>query len=510
MDKKRISLIAKISIVVAVFMLGAGAGAYHFFARDLPGTARLENLEPSLKTQVYADDGSLIGELYAQNRMLIPLADIPAHLTDALIATEDRKFYSHWGVDIFGIIRAAMRNIAAGEIVEGASTITQQLARNLFVMFDVSISRKLKEAILAAKIERTYSKDEILEMYLNQIYFGAGAYGVEAAAREFFGKGVTELTIGESAMLVGLAKNPRDYSPHYHLDRAIMRRNIVLKAMVDYGVLDQADADTIAVSEVIIAQESSKGPFAAYFLEHVRRDLERKYGADRIYHDGLQVQTTLDPHLQRIAEDSLEARIVQIENTHRYDQTRQSYEALLDSTDAGRPEYLQSAAVAIDVQTGYVRVMIGGRNFKHSNWNRAVQAARQPGSAFKPFIFVAALENGYTPADIVLDAPIVLDLPNGDVWKPNNFSECLLAGARHIRGDVVGIDQCVRLNGIRGCPRRTTVYQEGPRSQWKSARGKRDIPRRSIEPTDELYDHQHAGERHERRHRCWRAFDAVR
>jgi penicillin-binding protein 1A len=423
MDKKRISLIAKISIAVAVFVLGSAVGTYHFFARDLPSTARLENFEPSLKTQVHADDGSLIGELYEQNRVLIPLEGIPPHLTQAFVAVEDRKFYSHWGVDVFGILRATVKNVIAGEIVQGASTITQQLARNLFVMFDVSISRKIKEAILATKIERTYSKDEILEMYLNQIYFGAGAYGVEAAAREFFGKGVGDLTVGESALLAGLAKNPRDYSPHYHIDRSKMRRAIVLKAMVDYGVLESAEADSIAASEVVIANEDSKGPFAAYFLEHVRRYLEGKYGADRIYHDGLQVYTTLDPYLQRIAEDSLEARLVQIENTHKYDQTRETYEALLDSTDAGRPEYLQSAAIALDVQTGYIRVMVGGRNFKHSNWNRAVQATRQPGSAFKPFIYISALENGYTPADVVLDAPIVLDLPNGDVWKPNNFSK---------------------------------------------------------------------------------------
>jgi penicillin-binding protein 1A len=255
MDKKRISLIAKISIAVAVFVLGSAVGTYHFFARDLPSTARLENFEPSLKTQVHADDGSLIGELYEQNRVLIPLEGIPPHLTQAFVAVEDRKFYSHWGVDVFGILRATVKNVIAGEIVQGASTITQQLARNLFVMFDVSISRKIKEAILATKIERTYSKDEILEMYLNQIYFGAGAYGVEAAAREFFGKGVGDLTVGESALLAGLAKNPRDYSPHYHIDRSKMRRAIVLKAMVDYGVLESAEADSIAASEVVIANE---------------------------------------------------------------------------------------------------------------------------------------------------------------------------------------------------------------------------------------------------------------
>lgn len=424
MDFKRIPNATKVVIAVLVFGLGGAFGAYHFFARDLPSTARLENFEPSLKTQVFADDGSLIGELYEQNRVLIPLDEMPPYLIDAIISVEDRKFYNHWGVDMFGIFRALVKNIIAGEIVQGASTITQQLARNLFVMFDVSISRKLKEVILALKIERTYSKDEILEMYLNQIYFGSGAYGVEAASREFFDKSVRDLTIGEATLLAGLPKNPRDYSPLYHLDRAMKRREAVIESMVDNHKLDRALADSLMVEPIQVATESSKGPFAAYFLEHVRQYLEQKYGAERIYHDGLQVHTTLDPYLQSVAEDSLESHMIQIESTHHYEQTRADYESLLVDNEPppGPPRYVQSAAVAIDVQTGYIRAMVGGRNFKHSNFNRAVQAQRQPGSAFKPFIYISALENGYTPADIVLDAPIVLDLPNGDVWKPHNFS----------------------------------------------------------------------------------------
>lgn len=409
-------------LVAVVFFLGAIVGTYRYFARDLPSTERLESFEPSVKTRVLAADDSVIGELYEQNRVLIPLEQIPTHLIDAIISVEDRKFYSHWGIDMFGIARALMKNILAGRVVQGASTITQQLARNLFVMFDISLSRKIKEGILALKIERAYSKDEILEMYLNQIYFGSGAYGVEAAAREFFDKSVTELTVSEAALLAGLPKNPRDYSPHYHLDRAIARRAVVLKAMVDSGKLSRAMADSASVRDVLVASEGSKAPFGAYFLEYVRRYLERKYGADRIYHDGLTVHTTLDPYLQRVAEDSMETHLLRIEDDHHYEQTAATYEELREEGDAGRPQYLQSAVVAIEPQTGYIKVMVGGRNFKHSSFNRSVQAKRQPGSAFKPFIFLTALKNGYTPADIVLDAPIVLDLPNGDVWKPHNFS----------------------------------------------------------------------------------------
>ena len=421
--KKRLKTVARISLVLLVFLLGAALGVYRYFSRDLPGTARLENLEPQLKTQVLAADSSLVGEFYEQTRVLLRLEDNPDHVRDAIIAVEDRKFDSHWGVDALGLVRAALANLRAGRIVEGASTITQQLARNLFTMFDVSMSRKIKEAILALKIERVYSKDEILEMYLNQINFGSGAYGIEAAAREYFGKSARDLTLGESALLAGLPRNPRDYSPHYNLERALHRRAVVLRAMADTGKISRAVADSVAASPVKIGKTSKGRRFAGYFLEHVRQYLEAKYGADRIYHDGLTVYTTLDADLQRIAEDSLESHIARLESEQGYAQTKASYEAAIEGGADVPLEYVQGAVIAIEPQTGYIRAMVGGRSYSQSKWNRAVQAKRQPGSAFKPFIYLAAIENGYTPADIILDAPIVLDLPNGDVYKPNNFSE---------------------------------------------------------------------------------------
>jgi penicillin-binding protein 1A len=421
--RKRLRIVAKISLAVFIFMLGAAVGIYQYFARDLPGMDRLENIEPSVKTQVFAQDSSLVGEFYVQNRALVPLEAIPQEFKDAVIAVEDRRFYSHWGVDGVGLLRAVFANLRAGRIVEGASTITQQLARNLFTMFDVSITRKIKEAILALRIEGAYSKDEILEMYLNQINFGSGAYGVESAARQYFGKSATELTLGESALLAGLPQNPRDYSPYYHLDRALQRRAVVLDAMVASGKLDRAVADSVAASPIKIGEADHGEKFAAYFLEYVRQYLESRYGADRIYHDGLKVYTTLDPVLQRVAEDSLESHLAEIEKERGYPQTKESYRAAIDKGEEPPLEYIEGAVVAIEPQTGYIRAMVGGRSFKDSKWNRAVQAKRQPGSAFKPFIYVAALENGYTPADIVLDAPIVLDMPNGDVYKPQNYTE---------------------------------------------------------------------------------------
>jgi penicillin-binding protein 1A len=427
MEKKTVFTVLRIVAIAFLFLAGSTYGAYRFFSRDLPSTARLETIQPSLKTQVFAADSSLIGEFFEQNRALVPLEDIPDCLKNAIIAIEDRKFYSHWGVDIFGITRALFKDLIAGRIVQGASTITQQLARNLFLTFEVTVNRKIKETVLALKIERTYSKDEILEMYLNQIYFGSGAYGVQAAARYFFAKDARDLTIGEAALLAGLLKNPRDYSPVNHLDTALQRRAVVLDAMAECGMIGRDEAEKVKSEPVVLATDNERDKtFAPYFLEYVRRYLESKYTAERIYHDGLKVYTTLDPYLQHVAEDSMESHIESLEASHHYKETLKSYEEKLKNGYTDPPDYLQAAVIALESNTGYIRVMIGGRNFAHSQWNCAVQAQRQPGSSFKPFVYIAAIENGYTPADLVLDAPIVLDLPNGDVYKPQNYSETFL------------------------------------------------------------------------------------
>jgi penicillin-binding protein 1A len=408
-----------------VVFAGASFGAYRYFSADLPSTARLEMIEPTLKTQVLGADSSVVGEFFIEDRALVALEDLPPFVPGAFLAIEDRKFYTHWGVDLFGIARAVISNVRHGRRVQGGSTITQQLARNLFDMFENTLTRKIKEALLATRIERAYSKDEILEMYLNQIYFGSGAHGIEAAAQVFFGKHAKELDVGEATLLAGLPKNPRDYSPINHLDRALQRRSVVLEAMVDTDRLSRAEADSLDAAKVNVRPgRVGQSEFAAYFLEEVRQYLEDRYGADRIYRDGLKVYTGLDPLLQRAAEDSMEAHLSRIERAKGYAETKARYEKeLAGDHDPGEPGYLQGAVVAIDIETGLVRALVGGRSFKHSKFDRAVQARRQPGSAFKPFVFVAALENGYTPADILLDAPIVLDLPNGDVWKPQNYSE---------------------------------------------------------------------------------------
>ncbi len=425
MKRRRLSIILKVFLIIGIFLFGALFAAYRYFSIDLPSTARLEMIEPSLKTQIFAEDGSIIGEFYEQDRALVPYEEIPDYMFDAVVAVEDRKFYSHWGVDIFGVARALLADIRERKIVQGASTITQQLARTILNRFDQSLSRKIKEVLLALKIERLYSKEEILELYLNHIYFGSGSHGVEAASRNIFGKSARDLTLGEATLIAGLPQSPVRLSPFYNLEEVLQRRKVVLDAMVDCGMLTKEVADSVAESPVTLARTSDEDKSAAYFIEYVRQYLEGKYGADRIYHDGLKVYTTLDPFLQKVAEDSMEAQVRRLEESHAYPQTKASYEALLASaeSDVGPPDYLQSAVIALEVQTGYIRVMVGGRSYKHSKFNRAVQARRQPGSAFKPFVYLAAIENGYTPADIVLDAPIVLELPHGDVWKPRNFTQ---------------------------------------------------------------------------------------
>ncbi|HEU4365673.1 MAG TPA: transglycosylase domain-containing protein, partial [Candidatus Krumholzibacteria bacterium] len=332
-------------LLLAVVVLGAGVAfsAYRYFARDLPSTSRLEMIEPTLKTQVFGADSSVIGQFFVEDRALVPLEELPPYLVDAFISVEDRKFYSHWGVDLFGIARAVLTNLRRGQRVQGGSTITQQLGRNLFDMFEDTLTRKIKEALLATRIERAYSKDEILEMYLNQIYFGGGAHGVEAAAQTFFGKRAKDLTIGEATMIAGLPKNPRDYSPINHLERAMQRRDLVLTAMVETGKLERAEADSISAEPVTVRPGTpGQSEFAAYFLEEVRQYLEERYGSDRIYRDGLKVYTGIDPVLQRAAEDSMEAQLRRMERFRGFRETRARFQDQVAKGEAAAtPAYLQ-------------------------------------------------------------------------------------------------------------------------------------------------------------------------
>src|SRR5712664_83440 len=351
----------------------------------LPSVAQLETFDASEGTKVYDDNDELITEFHVERRIFVPLAQIPKALRDAIIATEDARFYSHHGVDPTGIARAVYQNFRRGRIVEGGSTITQQLAKVLFLTPDKSLERKLKEAVLALELERRYSKDRILEMYLNQIYFGHGAFGVEAASRTFFGKGVSELSPGECALLAGLPKAPATYSPFDHPDAAKRRRSIVLTRMVDTGAIRADQAKRLGESALSLVPPERRRTTGQYYLEYVQQYLEAQYGPDLVFKGGLHVYTTLSPAMQLKAEAALREGL----------RTLETRRASLDGKDAPAPERPEGALLALEPQTGYIRAMVGGYDFFKSEFNRAVQARRQPGSAFKPFVYIAALESGF-------------------------------------------------------------------------------------------------------------------
>ncbi len=395
------------SLAVALVVGVAALWAFTILPRSLPSVTALETFQPLAGTKVYDDNDEIITELHVERRIFVPLAHIPQTLRDAVIATEDRRFYSHFGVDPIGIARAVWQNYRRGRIVEGGSTITQQLTKVLFLTPDKSLERKIKEAVLALELERRYSKDRILEMYLNQVYFGNGAYGVEAAARTYFGKSVGELSVRDAALLAGLPRAPSSYSPFEHGEAARRRREIVLRRMVEYGVLPDAEAKRLARTDLGLIPPERRRTTGQYFLEYVQQTLEAKYGADMVFKGGLNVYTTLNPTMQLAAEQAL----------------RDGLKALEGRTAKNKPaEHPEGAIVTIEPQTGYVRAMVGGYDFFRSEFNRAVQARRQPGSAFKPFVYIAALEAGFTPASRVEDAPVSYAVgPNGQAWKPDNY-----------------------------------------------------------------------------------------
>ena len=403
--------------LVLTLVTGLGVAASAFWVLtilpgSLPSVSQLERFDASEGTKVYDDNDELITEFHVERRIFVPLDQIPKALRDAIIATEDARFYSHYGVDPMGIARAVYQNFRRGRIVEGGSTITQQLAKVLFLTPDKSLERKLKEAVMALELERRYSKDRIIEMYLNQIYFGHGAFGVEAAARTFFGKPVTELSLAEATLLAGLPKAPSTYSPFEHPEAAKRRRATVLARMVDVGTLPAPQAKKVADTALGLIPPERRRTTGQYYLEYVQQQLEAQYGADLVFKGGLQVYTTLSPVMQVKAERALREGLKALES-------RRVAAAKDTGAAAERPE---GALLTIDPQTGYIKAMVGGYDFFKSEFNRAVQARRQPGSAFKAFVYLSALESGQTPASVVDDSPIEFPVGrNGNPWKPENY-----------------------------------------------------------------------------------------
>jgi penicillin-binding protein 1A len=398
-----------LALILALCM-GAAMGAFLALIEDLPQIRALEDFKPSAVTRIYSVDGTLLTELFTEKRDPVPLSAIPQELKQALIAIEDRKFYTHSGVDLKGILRAVVHDIQAGGFVEGASTITQQLAKTLFLTPRKNLIRKLREAILAFQLERRYTKDELLELYLNQVYFGSGAYGVESAARIFFGKSATGLSLSQCALIAGMPKAPSRYSPLVDPKLAISRRNVVLRQMQATGLIDEATCRMAIAEPLALADRNEPQNNAPYFLDYIKTDLEATIGAGLLYKGGLRVYTTLSYPLQKAAEQAVNSGLLSLE--------------MRMASDVQQAAHPQGALVALDAKTGGILALVGGRDYRQSNFNRATAGMRQPGSAFKPIIYAYAIENGFAQNKTLLDAPVVFKgALNGEDWQPLNFSK---------------------------------------------------------------------------------------
>jgi penicillin-binding protein 1A len=510
----RIIVVTALSLAGILFLIGVGYVAY--LMATLPKVDRLADYKPPIVSQVFSDDGSLIGEFYLERRTVVPVDKIPRRLIQAFVAAEDANFYQHRGIDYLGIVRAAVKNLLSLRKKEGASTITQQVAKSMLLTPEKKFSRKFKEAILATRMEKKLSKDEILYIYLNQIYLGAGAYGVQLAAETYFGKNVENLNLAEMAMLAGLPKAPNTYSPIKHLAKARERQAYVLERMVKEGFITEAEADHARSFTIVIRPlKKVNSEQSAYFLEHLRIQLEEKYGEERLYKQGLKIYTTMNAEMQKGAFDAVVNGLKAVDKRQGYrgplkylgqeeveDFCRKVEEgidtaalkqgetypgvvigvppassevavrvgdrlgtlsrknmawagklnllasygkptgkekaltlgAVIDvvvvSPDINKngavfaleqePE-AQAALVAVDPRTGAVKALVGGYNFRKSQFNRALQAKRNPGSAFKPIIYAAALDKGLTSATIIDDAPVEYESGQEKAWKPKNY-----------------------------------------------------------------------------------------
>ncbi|MFQ6616026.1 MAG: penicillin-binding protein 1A, partial [Fidelibacterota bacterium] len=443
----------RISLRVSVLLvlLGAVAAVYILvLSRDLPSLEQLENFDPDLVTRIYSSDGVPLKELYTERRVFVDLEQIPEDLINAAIASEDHRFYDHWGISLRDLMRAVVINLATLSYRQGFSSITQQLARNLYdtIGFRKTINRKLKEVITAIQIEKTYTKDEILEMYLNSVHFGHGTYGVQAASKRYFQKDVWDLTLDESALLVGLLPAPARYSPINHPDQAVHKRNLVLSLMKKRGLISPPKyAEATAMKLRVASGEEGEG-LAPYFTEYIRRLLEKEddvLDVD-IYRDGLEIYTTLDSRIQHAAEQAVLETVERNQrilnqrlytNRNEFEQLayltihpEDSVRAMLEGTfpmyeDLRDKLLVQAALVAIDPATGHIKAMVGGRPDYHDQFNRATQAKRQPGSVFKPFIYTVAVDNGYPVTKQLLNQPVVLNVQNArgewEKWIPRNY-----------------------------------------------------------------------------------------
>ena len=437
-------------VILLITMLGivvVGGGFGYLLAAENIRTD-LPDIQQSYTTHIYDIKGNEIAVVHAEeDREPTTIDKVPNHLKNAFLAVEDARFYQHIGIDVRGIMRALWENIRHQSVMEGGSTITQQLARNYYLTQEQSYHRKIQEMFLALKIEHRHTKDEILELYLNQIYFGRGAYGVQAASKAYFGKNVEDLDLNECAMLAGIPKSPNYYSPMDNMEAAQERKAVVLNQMAKYGYISASTAQKTAAEGVHLAKPVPKEGKANYFVDYVIQTMIDKYGADGLYKGGLKIYTTLDMDAQQAAEEAMKN--------------------LPEMKDANGLKQPQGALVAIDPHTGYIKAMVGGRGT--DMFNRAALAERQPGSAFKPFVFAAALESGYTPSTVVDDSPL-----NIYGWSPQNYNrgfsgsvplqyaceQSLNVATVRVAQDV-GIDKAINLAREMGI---STIVMEGDKN----------------------------------------------
>ena len=399
---------------------------YVLYSPQLPDPAVLEDYTPALVTKVYSVDDEVIAQFAGERRIWVSVSKMSPNIINAVLSAEDKRFYNHWGVDVVRIIKAILVNLKSGRRAQGGSTITQQLTRSIFLTREKIFTRKIREALTALKMESSYCKDEIIEMLLNQQYLGKGCYGVEAACRFFFDKSAIEADVKEGATIAGLLQAPSRYINNPEVLK--QRRNTVLKMMMDNGFIEKTEYDSLKMEPLgINFIESTSSWKAPYFVEYVRRYIEREYGESYLYERGISIYTTLDLDMQQLADSMFAKKIDALEKWQRkihHDDDDIYTEMVFDSIsgDSVRQwKNLQGAMLAIEPATGEIRVMIGGRDFEKSQYNRAVQGGRQAGSAFKPFVYTAAIDNGWTPIDTLMDVPEVYPMEDGELWRPQNY-----------------------------------------------------------------------------------------
>jgi penicillin-binding protein 1A len=441
-------------LLTAIFIFAV----WNYYSSELPSVSQLEKIAPKLVTNIYDKDGNISHEYFVERREWTPFDSIPTMAMNAVMATEDRKFYSHWGMNIWAIPSAITESVLSGSKLRGASTLSQQLAKLLFLTPERKISRKIKELMTAIRIEETYTKEEVLEFYMNEVYLGGGNYGFQAASKFYFGKPLDSLSIPQYAVLAGMLQRPEAYRPDKHPKLSLERRNTVLYALMDAGYISKSEYKSYVQEPLETVEKKEEMKAGLYFYEEIRKYMEKKYGENSLYADGVSVYSTIDPQIQAFAE---QAALKQVESVRRRIKRRsirrlglaKKYEMKDDSilvhfdsvytlfkkdylskdtasdlTKRRFPDSLlyhhaEVAAILIENETGAIRAMVGGSNFNESKWNRTVQSLRQPGSSFKPFVYATAMDNGASPCDSVNDQPVTIPDPDdpSKTWRPANF-----------------------------------------------------------------------------------------